>query len=614
MSKRKQASGMDILEKRGSHNFILYTIFLFFIIFVIFLVVFYRSFLTVTNTLKNDIEINVIYRVAENSLDIRKNIKSLANLIDRVVQRSEIQSMKWKEQEPILLMECENYGIESIQIADMNGNAKSTRGYEENIQETDYFKQAVNSLPSVSEPFVRSFDGKTVVLYSAPIQDKRGRVRGVMIAHMDMQFLFNTIDSMNLGRTGHGFIVNRAGNLLAYLPMNKDAAELTTSLNLSDMDNFDSISLFYRMIHGEVGHGYISNNGTQEFVAFNPVPHTNWFLGLAIERREMFFEVDAVAGQFTAVFITLIIFNILFAIYFIRYYIQNQKLLVLKQASEKNNRLLLETREIDRIRTEFFANISHELRTPLNVILSSTQLMDLYLKNKQSLEKQTAQKHLKMIRRNSLRLNRLINNIIDTTRINSQFYELHTSRCDIVQIVREISVSVEDYVQRKEITLSFYADVQEKSIVCDVDKVERILLNLLSNAIKFTDEGGRIAIFLNDGEAFINIVVEDTGIGIPKDKVEQIFTRFRQVDRTFTRNYKGSGIGLSLVKSMVELHGGTISVSSTPGKGSKFIVRLPAEQPEHEPAAEFYQYDRNQSNQRVLVEMSDFFPQTGTEE
>ena len=611
MSKRKRAPG-KAAAKKNTHSFFSNLIVLFFLIIAVFLVAFYRSFLTFSETMKENIERNIIIRAAENSLHIKNSIKSVINQIDGIVQRTEIRSMKWESQEPILMMECERCGIESIQIADLDGKAHSTRDYEENLKEKDFFKEAINELTSVSEPIIRDYDGKTVILYSVPIQDKRGRVAGVLIAHMDIQFLFNIIESMRLGNTGYGFIINREGELLAHSLMNVKELDLRDILNYSYMEDQRFVSLFDRVVRGEIGHGYFTGNGTERFIAFTPVMDTNWSLALSMERNEMFFEVNAVAGQFTIVFIILILFTALFGIYCIRYYIQNQKLFLLKQDSEKNTRLLLETKEIDKIRTEFFANISHELRTPLNVILSSIQLMNLYMKSKPHLEKETAQKHLGIIRRNAFRLNRLINNLIDTTRINSQFYDLHTSSCNIVQIVREIAVTVEDYVKRKGISLSFYTDVQEKTITCDVDKVERILLNLLSNAIKFTDEGGRIAVFLNDGDSFITLTVEDTGVGIPQDKLEQIFARFHQVDKTFARNYEGSGIGLSLVKSMVEMHGGNISVTSMLGKGSKFIVRLPVNQPQQ--AANEYQHDRNQFNQRILIEMADFFPQSGSEE
>lgn len=613
MSRRKKASREGMEERRGNHYFFNKLVILFFIIIAIFMAAFYRSFLTFSETLKRNTERNIILQTAESSIHIGNTIKNLTNQIDGMICRTEIRSMKWKEQEPVLNLECKRCGIESIQIAALDGKAKSTMGYEENLKDKDCFK-AINNETYISEPIVRDYDGKTVVLFSAPIQDKDERVVGVLVAHMDIEFLFNIMQNMRLGETGYGFIINREGKLLAHSLLNSEEYHLREILNYSYMGNNDFSPLFDQIVRGETGHGYFTTNGTQRFAAFTPMADTNWSLVLSMERREMFFEVDAVSSRFTTVFIILTLVTVLFGIYCFRYYIQSQKLFLLTQASEKNNRLLLETKEIDKIRTEFFANISHELRTPLNVILSSIQLMNLYMKSKPHLEKETAQKHLGIIRRNSLRLSRLINNLIDTTRINTQFYVLHTSSCNIVEIVREISVSVEDYVKRKGITLNFYTDVQVKNIICDVDKVERILLNLLSNATKFTDEGGRISIFLNDGDAFITLTVEDTGIGIPPDKIGQIFTRFHQVDKTLSRNYEGSGIGLSLVKSMVEMHGGTISVISEPGKGSKFTVTLPVHQEGHVQDVNEYQYDRNQFNQRILIEMSDFFPRPDAKE
>jgi len=613
MSSRKKASHEKTAERKSSRNFFNKLVYLFFIVLALFLVAFYRSFLTFSDTLKRNTESNIILRAQENAIHIGNSIDNLTHQINGIVCRTEIQSMKWKNQNPVLALECERCGIENFQIVELDGNANSTMGYQENLKEKDYFIKAMNEQFSISAPVVRDYDGKTVILISAPIQDDEQTV-GVLVAHMDIRFLFNIMQNIRLGNTGYGFIVNKEGKLLAHSLINTEDDQLYEVVNSKDAENNGFLSLYNRIIRGETGHGYYTSDGAQRFVAFAPVTNTDWSLVLSIERSEMFFEVDAVGGQFSVVFIFLILFTVLFGIYCFRYYLQMHKMLLLQQASEKNNRLLLETKEIDRIRTEFFANISHELRTPLNVILSSILLLNLYMKNKPHLEKETAQKHLGIIRRNSLRLNRLINNIIDTTRINSQFYVLHTSSCNIVEIVREISVSVEDYVKRKGITLSFYTDVQEKTIVCDVDKVERILLNLLSNAIKFTDEGGRIAIFLNDGNTHITLTVEDTGVGIPQDKLEQIFTRFHQVDKTLSRNYEGSGIGLSLVKSMVEMHGGTISVISEQGKGSKFIVTLPVHQAGHAQEGNEYQYDRNQFNQRVMIEMADFFPQTSAED
>lgn len=130
-------------------------------------------------------------------------------------------------------------------------------------------------------------------------------------------------------------------------------------------------------------------------------------------------------------------------------------------------------------------------------------------------------------------------------------------------------------MKSKEIELEFDTEVEEVLISCDLDKIETVILNLLSNAIKFTKENGRIFVNLFCKDNYLTISVRDTGIGISKDKVGLIFERFRQVEHTLVKSYEGSGIGLSLVKSIVELHGGSIYVKSEEGIGSEFIIEIP---------------------------------------
>lgn len=147
-------------------------------------------------------------------------------------------------------------------------------------------------------------------------------------------------------------------------------------------------------------------------------------------------------------------------------------------------------------------------------------------------------------------------------------------------------------------------------VACDLDKIERIILNLLSNSIKFTTPGGSIFVNIFDGEEYITISIEDTGIGIPEDKLNIVFDRFRQVDKSFTRNYEGSGIGLSLVKSLVEIQGGAISVESKLGVGTKFIIRFPVkllDNDKREDITKLVDNTINDSVQRIKIEFSDIY-------
>ncbi|MBL4930386.1 PocR ligand-binding domain-containing protein [Clostridium paridis] len=235
-----------------------------------------------------------------------------------------------------------------------------------------------------------------------------------------------------------------------------------------------------------------------------------------------------------------------------------------------------EAYELENLRTEFFGNISHELKTPLNIIFGVTQIVEMEMQNKDKpIDREKVLNNLKIEKQNCFRLLRLINNLIDSTKLDSGYFELNMVNCNIINVVEEITLSVAEYINSNNISLTFDTDVEEKIIACDLDKIERIILNLLSNAVKFTPAGGDIFVNILDGKEYITITVEDTGIGIPPQKLNIIFDRFRQVDKSFARNHEGSGIGLSLVKSLVEMHGGDIDVESKYGIGTKFIIKIP---------------------------------------
>ncbi|ACL69499.1 MASE3 domain-containing sensor histidine kinase [Halothermothrix orenii] len=239
-----------------------------------------------------------------------------------------------------------------------------------------------------------------------------------------------------------------------------------------------------------------------------------------------------------------------------------------------DKKLLEEELEYNKLRTEFFANLSHEFKTPLNVIFSALHLIEWSL-DKNPLKKDKIKSYLKTITHNSYRLLRLITNLLDITKIDANSYQLNICNCDIVKIVKSAVNSVKGHINNKTRKIVFNTNVNEKIIACDPFDIERILYNLLSNAIKFTGEGDKITVEIKDRGQSLNIIVKDTGIGIPEEMQDYIFKRFRQVDKSFRRNNEGSGLGLSLTKSLVELHGGSISIESKPGKGSTFIIKLP---------------------------------------
>lgn len=245
-------------------------------------------------------------------------------------------------------------------------------------------------------------------------------------------------------------------------------------------------------------------------------------------------------------------------------------------AYEQQKSILNEKIEYERLRTEFFANLSHELRTPLNVIFSAQQILSLILKDYSNDEKNDkVNKYLSLIKQNCYRLIRLIENLIDITKIDVGNLKMNLSNQDLVKLIKDITLSVNEYVIDKGLTLYFNSDIEEKIIACDADKIERIMLNLLSNAIKFTKQDGSIHVDITEKIDKVLVSIKDNGVGIPSKMKESIFERFVQVDKSTMRKREGSGIGLSLVKSLIEMHGGNIWLESEEGKGSKFTFEIP---------------------------------------
>ena len=241
---------------------------------------------------------------------------------------------------------------------------------------------------------------------------------------------------------------------------------------------------------------------------------------------------------------------------------------------EEEKQKLEEAIQLESIRNEFFGNISHEFKTPLNIILGIVQLIDKNI-DSDNITKENLLRHVNIMRQNSYRLLRLVNNLIDISRIDIGYYNLQSSNYNIVKVIEDITLSIAEYIKHKKINLLFNTDFKEIILACDVDKIERVMLNLLSNAIKYTDDGGNIQVSLNKVNNDVIISVKDSGVGIPKDKLELIFDRFGQANSILSRRCEGSGIGLSIVKSIVQMHGGKIEVFSEVGKGTEFVFNIP---------------------------------------
>lgn len=266
-----------------------------------------------------------------------------------------------------------------------------------------------------------------------------------------------------------------------------------------------------------------------------------------------------------------------------------------------------EVLKYDKMKTEFLANISHELRTPLNVMLSGLQLLEMHkAKGDITFKDPALVEKAFYVKQNGYRLLRLINNLIDVTKIDSGFFHLQLETRNIIEVVEGITLSISEYMDQKGINLVFDTNEEELYMPIDSDKIERIMLNLLSNAAKFTPKSGTIFVNMDCSKDSVKISVKDNGIGIPKGMQKEIFNRFTQVDSSLHKNKQGSGIGLSLVKSLVELHKGSIYVVSTEGKGSTFTFELPVTMlQDSEVATTSLDIENPNYNEKIVLEFSD---------
>ncbi len=253
-------------------------------------------------------------------------------------------------------------------------------------------------------------------------------------------------------------------------------------------------------------------------------------------------------------------------------------------------------RALDRQKTEFFQNISHEFRTPLTLTigpLESAVAQQAGLSLDQSV----------IALRNSRRLLRLVNQLLDLQRLDAGQMQSSFRPCDPQQFISQIVEAFRPYCQKKQLSLT--ASVAPcQPLYLDAEKFDKVLYNLLSNAIKFTEAGGQIQLSLKAEASNCLIQVSDSGIGIRADQIPYLFDRFRQADGSASRSYEGSGLGLALVKELVELHGGKVQVESTYGSGTCFTIRLPWGKA-HLPTQQVLDLPVELEQSRAAVELAD---------
>ena len=339
---------------------------------------------------------------------------------------------------------------------------------------------------------------------------------------------------------------------------------------------------------GEVTYTLL-NNIVEESFAYNVVPVRNTFSipifnydaileydinPLRLPQNSKFINknmFDLLLPKYLRVIVwTLVSLGILGIVGLIYLSIKNTK------TARENKLLLIESIEREKIKTDFIVTISHELRTPLNIIINASNL--LRIKSEEGdFDKEFFEKRLNYIIKNSNRLRRYINNLIDVNKLEMGYMDTNLKNENIVEVIEDITLTIIDLA--KEYHLNVIFDTEEEEIITAIDKlkIERVILNLLSNAIKFTNDGGNIMVSVKREEDNVIIEISDDGIGIEEELKEHIFEKFKRADLNygFKRQNEGSGLGLFIIKGIIDLHDGKIEIRTNTNEGTTFIIKIP---------------------------------------
>lgn len=260
----------------------------------------------------------------------------------------------------------------------------------------------------------------------------------------------------------------------------------------------------------------------------------------------------------------------------------------------------------DLSKANFLSNLTHEFKTPLNLIFSSVQLLNKKIEANAESSIDYMQRYLKIINQNSYRILKLVNNISDDNKFDLGHSEYSPINTNIIYFIEDICESIEPFVKSNNMEIIFDTDIEELIVSFDMEKMERIILNLISNAVKFRKEDkGEIKLSITHNDEFVNIKVRDNGIGISEENIVRIFEKYMRINDERSIIKEGTGIGLSLVKSLVKLHGGDVEVKSKLGYWTEFDIKIP-NRTTIEEAVDTYEKDLGRV-EKIRIEFSDIY-------
>ena len=280
---------------------------------------------------------------------------------------------------------------------------------------------------------------------------------------------------------------------------------------------------------------------------------------------------------------------------------------VFKIEEQKKNLEEAITSEV--MKVNFLQNMSHEFRTPINVILMISKLLLSYLEENIDLDKPKVINYVKNLRQNVYRILRLVNNILETSNIEEKYSSMDMDNYNIVSIVEDTILCVAKYIEHTNKSITFDTEEEDIVLACKPNDIEKIILNLISNSLKFTEDNGNIEVDIkvNTEEEKVFVHIKNDGPSISKENAEYIFNRFSQIDENITRENEGSGIGLYLVKYLVEKHNGEIWLNTEVDRGVEFIFYIPIKTTNNKDYIKTHFVEEHSMIDKCRIEFSDVY-------
>jgi len=488
----------------------------------------------------------------------------------------------------------------------------STLNNPSNVLKESFLKDALEGRLFISDVSLSNTTNLPEVVITNPIR-KNDTITGIMGARVSIENLYMIIEGIDIGRSGEIFLVNNKGELIFH----KDRFRI---LHENIKNNFAVKEVIYEK--NGVG-DYINYKGENVLGSYYWLPLYRWGLVVEQNRDEAYADMMTLEKETATISIFAVFCVVLVAIVIskritepieslkngaaglvkgnfkpisvtskneigelteifnqtaeelleIRKKLETKIELANKDLEVKNKELILaneELKKLDSLKSDFLSLVSHELKTPLSAIRTSAEFLD----SEETMEPDIRKEMLKNVISNVDRLTRLINDILDLSKIEAGKMEFHYEKVNVEEIAKVAIENIRYLALKNNIAVSMEIPEDLSPVLADRDKLIIVLNNLLGNALKFTYNGGRVILSAIEEKDDIEIRVEDTGMGIDKDKVSKIFDKFYQADSTSRRKTGGSGLGLTISRGIIRAHGSEICVESEPQKGSSFYFKL----------------------------------------